>query len=190
MANQSSIALVAVVAGMFVEVVNHEIRTTTIGGKLSASMSALFAECDTDAAFAEIFGNGINGKAHIPGLLRDAVEARIVKLSKEKKEATRNMLRVRFSEARKLRRAEGMPQKGESIQSALKRYVKPVERVARPGGNDTDKFVIPAELSVEKMAEAFSVWMSEQTPAKMKAVAAELQDMLKPAKKVAVKKAA
>jgi hypothetical protein len=189
MANQTSLTLVATVAGLFVETVKSDLRAASIGGKLSASMTALFAECDTDAAFAEVFGNGVNGKAHIPGLLRDAVEAKIVKLSKEKKEAVRNMMRVRFSEARKLRRAEGMPQKGESIQSALKRYVKPAEKQARPGGNAKGMFEIPEELTHDQLADALSLWLSAQTPAKAKALADDLRDMfnMSPAKKGKVK---
>jgi len=177
MANQTSLALVATVAGLFVETVNSDLRAASIGGKLSASMTALFAECDTDAAFAEVFGNGINGKAHIPGLLRDAVEAKIVKLSKEKKEAVRNMLRVRFSEARKLRRAEGVPQKGESIQSALKRYVKPAEKQAKPEGNESHKVVIADDASLDELADALSIWVAKHGAASAGLVA-KLADFL------------
>ena len=177
MANQTSLALVATVAGLFVETVNSDLRAASIGGKLSASMTALFAECDTDAAFNEVFGNGINGKAHVPGLLRDAVEAKIVKLSKEKKEAVRNMLRVRFSEARKLRRAAGMPQKGESIQSALKRYVKPAEKQAKPEGNESHKVVIADDASLDELADALSIWVAKHGAASAGLVA-KLADFL------------
>jgi hypothetical protein len=177
MANQTSLTLVATVAGLFVETVNSDLRAASIGGKLSASMTALFAECDTDAAFAEVFGNGVNGKAHIPGLLRDAVEAKIVKLSKEKKEAVRNMMRVRFSEARKLRRVEGMPQKGESIQSALKRYVKPAEKRAKPEGNESHKVVIADDASLDELADALSIWVAKHGAASAGLVA-KLADFL------------
>jgi hypothetical protein len=177
MANSTCNTLVATVAGLFVETVNSDLRAASIGGKLSASMSALFAECDTDAAFAEIFGNGVNGNAHVPGLLRDAVEAKIVKLSKEKKEAVRNMMRVRFSEARKLRRLEGMPQKGESLQSALKRYVKPVEKQAKPEGNESHKVAIADDASMDDIADALSIWVARHGAASAGLVA-KLADFL------------
>lgn len=177
MANQNTVALVATVAGLFVETVASDLRAASIGGKLSASMTALFAECDTDERFVEVFGNGINGKAHMPGLLRDAIEAKIVKLSKEKKEAVRNMVRVRFSEARKLRRAEGMPQKGESIQSALKRYAKPAERKAKPEGNDSHKVAIADDASMDDIADALSIWVAKHGAASAGLVA-KLADFL------------
>ena len=71
------------------------------------------------------------------------------------------MMRVRFSEARKLRRAEGMPQKGESIQSALKRYVKPAEKQAKPEGNESHKVVIADDASLDELADALSIWVAK-----------------------------
>jgi hypothetical protein len=177
MANQTTLALVATVAGLFVETTSQHIRAESIGGKLSAQMSELFAQCDTDDKFAEIFGNGINGKAHVPGLLRDAIEAKIAKMSKQKQEAVRNMIRVRFSEARKLRRAEGMPQKGESIQSALKRYQKPVEKQARPEGNTSGKVSIADDAGLDDIADALSIWVAKHGAASAGLVA-KLADFL------------
>ena len=53
-------------------------------------------------------------------------------------EGIAKMLKVRLSEARKLHRLEGTPQKGEDIQAALKRYAKPAEKKAKPEGNASD----------------------------------------------------
>lgn len=176
MANQTTLSLVASVAALFVDVASAEGRAKTVGGKLSASMSELFATCDTDERFEEVFGNGINGKAHVPGLLRDAIEAKIAKMAKAKQADVRNMVRVRFSEARKLRRAEGMPQKGESIQTALKRYAKPVVKSAKPEGN-TAGWSIPADASMDEIADQLSVWVAKHGAASAGLVA-KLADFL------------
>ena len=185
-------AAVAAVVSSIIGATESKIKTETLGGKLSAQMSALFvAASESDAAFAEVFGNGEKGKAHLGGILRDQVEVAIAKCAAAKKAAVRNMLSARMSEARKLRRLEGFPAKDESIQSAVKRYAKPAERGARTAGNETAHFVIPPELTVESMAEAFSVWMCQQTAAKINAVASELKSMLTPAKvKAATQRAA
>lgn len=190
MANQSIVSRVEVIAGNIANAFGAKVKAETLGGALAVQMSELFAECDSDALFAEVFGNGVNGKAHVPGLLRDAVELKIAKMSADKKEGIRNMLRVRMSEARKLRRLGGMPQKGEQLQAALKRYQKAPERNARPEGNDKAKFSIPEELTHEQLADALSIWLSAQTPAKANALAADLKDMFKPAPAKKVRAAA
>ena len=185
-------AAVAAVVSSIIGATDSKIKADTLGGKLAASMAELFVMAsESDATFAEVFGNGEKGKAHTGGILRDQVEAGIVKMAPQKKTAVRAMLSARLSEARRLRRLEGFPQDGETVQAAVKRYTKPVERGARTEGNETAHFVIPPELTVENMAEAFSVWMCQQSAAKINAVASELKSMLTPAKvKAAAQKSA
>lgn len=185
MANQTTIALLGTISTMIVESFTAKAKADSLGGKLAVRMAELFALCTTDAEFEEVFGNGINGKEHKPGMLREQVDLTIAKMAKPKQEGVRNMLRVRMSEARKLRRLGGFPAKDENLQAALKRYQKAAPRAARPEGNAKDGFVIPAELTHEQLAEALSHWLTEQTPAKAKALAADLKDMFAPpAKKV------
>lgn len=177
MANQSIVSRVAIIADSIANTFGAKTKAETLGGALAVQMSELFAECTTDALFSEVFGNGINGKAHIAGMLRDAVELKIAKLSKEKKEGIRNMLRVRMSEARKLRRLEGMPQKGEQLQAALKRYQKAPAKSAKPEGNESGKVAIADDASMDDIADALSVWVAKHGAASAGLVA-KLADFL------------
>lgn len=178
MANSKTVSLVAAISDKIAAAAGAKIKAETLGGSLALQMSALFAECDTDEAFAEVFGNGINGKDHVAGLLRDAVETKIAKCTAKTKDAVRNMLRVRMSEARKLRRLGGMPQKDELIQAALKRYQKaPAPKDAKPGGNESSKVSIAADASMDDIADALSVWVAKHGSASVGLVA-KLADFL------------
>ena len=177
MANSKTVSLVAAISDKIAAAAGAKIKAETLGGSLALQMSALFAECDSDEAFAEVFGNGINGKDHVAGLLRDAVETKIAKCTAKTKDAVRNMLRVRMSEARKLRRLGGMPQKDELIQAALKRYQKPATKDAKPGGNESSKVSIAADASMDDIADALSVWVAKHGSASAGLVA-KLADFL------------
>jgi len=177
MANQAIVSRVSVIAAALVNSYGAKVKSETLGGALAIQMAELFALCTTDAEFEEVFGNGINGKEHVAGLLRDTVEANIAKMHKDKKDGIRNMLRVRMSEARKLRRLEGMPQKGEQLQAALKRYQKVAAKPAAPGGNESSKVAIADDASMDDIADALSIWVAKHGAASAGLVA-KLADFL------------
>ena len=168
----------------------HTHKAQSVGSMVAKAIAELFAVSEANGTFEQVFGNGKLGKENTPGSLKQAIDAKCAKMAKEKRDGIAKMLKVRLSEARKLHRLEGVPQKGEDIQAALKRYAKPAERAPRPEGNEkAETFSIPAELSAHDLAEAFSKWMAEQNAAKVAAVAKELNDMLKPAKPARQRKA-
>lgn len=178
MANkQITVVSVETVAADIVSAYEHQTRAHSAGALVAKAIASLFATAEAAGTFEEVFGNGKLGKENLPGTLRAAIEAKTAKMGKEKREGVLKMLKVRLSEARKLHRLEGVPREGEDIQAALKRYAKPKETTARTEGN-TKAFTIPEELGADALADALSLWLAQQSPAKQKAFAADLKDFM------------
>lgn len=182
-ANEMKVVSVESCASGIVSAYETSAKAVSVGATVAKAIAELFVDAEATGRFDEVFGNGLRGKMNKPGELKIAIDAKCVRMSKEKREGIAAMLKVRLSEARRLHKLEGVPQKGEDVQAALKRYAKTPERNAKPEGNTKDgKFVIPEELTHEQLAEAFSVWMAAQSAAKIKAIAADLKEMLTPAR--------
>lgn len=161
-------------------------KSKTAGGVVAKTIAEFYAATNgNDKEFAFYFGNGIKGKQNDVGEIRRAVDKRIAKMPEAKRTGIVNIVKQRLAEARKLREEyKGMPQKDETIQSALKRYAGPgKKREGKPEGNDVQKFTIPEELTHEQLADALSLWLSAQTPAKAKALAKDIEDMFAPVPK-------
>ena len=176
---QTAITVESCASGI-VSAYEHTHKAASVGAQVAKAVAELFALAEATGKFEEYFGNGKLGKENTPGTLKQAVDAKCAKMIPAKRDGIAKMLKVRLSEARKLHRLEGVPREGEDIQAALKRYVKPVARSPKPEGNATEAFVIPEELTHEKLAEALSVWLAAQTPAKAEALGADLADIFKP----------
>ena len=166
---------VATIAADLIKAYEQNNRAQSIGAGVAKAIAELFAEASATGRFEQVFGNGKLGKENQPGELRLAVETKTAKMEKGKRDGILKMLKVRLSEARKLNRAGGIPQKGEDIQAALKRYAK--EKAPKPEGN-SKVFSIPEELGADALADALSLWLAKQTPAKQKAFSADLKDFL------------
>lgn len=182
MAKQVTIVTAESIAAELVSQFDANKRSETVGAKVAIMIAELFSACDSDLKFEQQFGNGKLGKENKAGAIKEAVDAKCAKMTKEKREGVAKLLKVRLSEARKLRRLEGMPAEGETIQAALKRYKPAAQSAPRPEGNETTKFVIPAELSADALAEALSLWLKDQNAAKAKAFAKDVAEFLAPAK--------
>jgi hypothetical protein len=183
MAKQVTIVTAESIAAELVSQFDANKRSETVGAKVAIMIAELFSACDSDLKFESQFGNGKLGKENKVGAIKEAVEAKCAKMTKEKREGVAKLLKVRLSEARKLRRLEGMPAKGETIQAALKRYKPAAQSAPRPEGNESPaKFVIPAELSADALADALSLWLKDQNAAKAKAFAKDVAEFLAPAK--------
>ena len=140
-------------------------RESSVGAQLAMTIANLYAEANgNDADFVAVFGNGENPKAatYVAGALADDVKSRIAKMAKIKRDSILTVLKSRLSEARRLRKLEGMPQEGETIAQALKRYVKPAAKEAKPEGNATvEKVVIAPDASMDDIADALSIWVAK-----------------------------
>lgn len=140
-------------------------RESTAGAQLAMTIANLYAEANgSDADFVAVFGNGENPKSatYVAGALADDVKARIAKMAKAKRDSILTVLKSRLSETRRLRKLGGFPQEGETIAQALKRYVKPAAKEAKPEGNTTaEKVVIAADASMDDIADALSIWVAK-----------------------------
>ena len=167
-------------------------KSKTAGGVVAKTIAEFYAVTNgNDKEFTFYFGNGIKGKQNDVGEIRRAVDKRIAKMPEAKRTGIVNIVKQRLAEARKLREEyNGMPQKDETIQSALKRYAGTKAKSAKPEGNDVQKFTIPEELTHEQLADALSLWLAAQTPAKAKALAKDIEDMFAPAPKQSEKQKA
>lgn len=164
---------------------------------LTATMRELFIEnSHSDSEFVAMFGNGAAPKAKdfIAGELATEVRQQVAALVASKKAADKDAvaagadkraldcLKSRLSECRRLFKLGGQPGKDESIRNAIKRYEKVAgdakEKAPRPEGNETETFVIPDELTADKLADALSLWITHQTPAKVAALSKKLPDFL------------
>lgn len=177
----------ASIADLLVKSFDAKAKSESSGAVVAKMIAERFAQCDSDASFEAAFGNGKLGKENTAGSLRLAVEDRIKKLTKEKQAGVLHLLKVRLSETRKLHRAGGFPQKGETVQQALKRYASP--KAAQTEGH-AKAFSIPEEMTADALATALSEWAVKQTPAKLASLAKELPDFLPAAKPAAKKRAA
>lgn len=157
-------------------------------GKLIAdAMSALFAEVNgDDSAFVHEFGNGENpkSKTYQSGRLAAEVLAKIKHIKDANKvDSIKNVLKVRLSEARALRKAGGMPQAGENLQAALKRYkkadpAKQADKAAPKGEGEAmtlEEFAKTA--SMDQVADLVSMWVANHTSA-ARGIATALADTL------------
>ena len=139
-------------------------KAISVGSQVAKAIAELFVQAEADGRFEDYFGNGKLGKENKPGELKKAIDAKCAKMAKEKREGIAKMLKVRLSEARKLHRLEGTPQKGEDIQAALKRYAKPAEKQAKPEGNASG-WSIPENASMDDIADQLSIWVAKHAAA-------------------------
>ena len=176
----ANILLIESAVSAIVEMGGAQLKHQTAGASVATAISALFADVNgSDDAFIEAFGNGMapKAKAYKAGSLAEGVKAKIAKMAKDKREQILSILKVRLSEARKLRKLGGMPSKGESIQAALKRYQTPAEKQAKPEGNESHKVAIADDASMDDIADALSVWVAKHGSASAGLVA-KLADFL------------
>lgn len=167
MTNKKSAVVVVSVescAAGIVQAYEHQTKAQSVGAQVAKAIAELFMQAEADGKFEEYFGNGKLGKENQPGELKKAIDAKCAKMAKEKREGIAKMLKVRLSEARKLHRLEGTPQKGEDIQAALKRYAKPAEKKAKPEGNASD-WSIPENASMDDIADQLSIWVAKHAAA-------------------------
>lgn len=146
----------------------NKAEAAKLGKVIADALSALFAECNgDDGNWVAEFGNGENAKSKTfkAGALADDIRAKVKNIKdKEKRESILNTLKSRLSEARALRKAGGMPQPGENLQAALKRYKKTdpakVEDKAAPAGKaevmTVEEFAKTA--SIDQIADLVSLW--------------------------------
>jgi hypothetical protein len=180
MKKQNLVVTVAGLVDAIVEQYGHQTRAASQGAVVSKIIAGLFVKHNSnDDAFVGCFGNGELGKANVPGEIKTAMDAKTAKMQKDKREAINKMLKVRLSEARKLRKLGGIPAEGEDVQAALKRYNKPAEKSAKPEGNEKtgDAVVIPESASMDDIADALSVWIAKHGAAS-KGLATKLADFL------------
>ena len=112
-------------------------------------------------AFALLFGNGEppKSKAYSAGSIAAAVRAAIAKVSKDKQKKALDILKTRLSECRKAFKAGLVLAESESVQTALKRIPKTPKAPVTPDAKDKG-FKIPADASMDEIAEALSVWVA------------------------------
>ena len=112
-------------------------------------------------AFALLFGNGEppKSKAYSAGSIASAVRTAIAKVSKDKQKKALDILKTRLSECRKAFKAGIVLTADESVQTALKRIPKSPKAPATPENKDK-AFEIPANASMDDVAEALSVWVA------------------------------
>jgi hypothetical protein len=181
--NENTSKLVAAVVSDIVGAGEHSHKSATLGAQLSRHVSELFAAVNgTDAGFIEVFGNGRPSKAadFIPGTLATGVKAKTDRMKDaERVKSILHVLKQRLYEARALRKAGGMPAKDESVQAALKRYKAPkaAAEPAKPAAPATGAVIIPADASMDEVAEALSVWVAKHGAAAT-GLASKLKDFL------------
>lgn len=146
----------------------NKAEAVKFGKTIADAMAALFAEVNgDDSAFVHEFGNGENpkSKTYKAGRLAEEVLAKIKHIKDAAKvDSIKSVLKVRLSEARALRKAGGMPQPGENLQAALKRYKKTdaakVEDKAAPKAEGEamtlEEFAKTA--SIDQIADLVSMW--------------------------------
>ena len=183
--NENTSKLVAAVVSDIVGAGEHSHKSATLGAQLSRHVSELFAAVNgTDAGFIEVFGNGRPSKAadFIPGTLAAGVKAKTDRMKDaERVKSILHVLKQRLYEARALRKAGGMPAKDESVQAALKRYkapkaATPAAEPAKPA-EPVGAVIIPADASMDQVAEALSVWVAKHGAAAT-GLATKLKDFL------------
>ena len=183
--NENTSKLVAAVVSDIIGAGEHSHKSATLGAQLSRHVSELFAAVNgSDAGFVEVFGNGRPSKAadFIPGTLAAGVRAKTDRMKDaERVKSILHVLKQRLYEARALRKAGGMPAKDESVQAALKRYkspkaAAPAAESAAPAAPPTG-VVIPADASMEEVAEALSLWVAKHGAAAA-GLASKLKDFL------------
>ena len=176
--NENTSKLVAAVVTGIVGAGEHSHKSATLGAQLSRHVSELFAAVNgSDAGFVEVFGNGRPSKAadFIPGTLAAGVKAKTDRMKDaERVKSILHVLKQRLYEARALRKAGGMPAKDESVQAALKRYKAP--KAAAPAAPATG-VIIPADASMDEVAEALSLWVAKHGAAAA-GLASKLKDFL------------
>lgn len=154
----------AVVAIMAVG--TNKAEAVKFGKMIAEALSALYADVQgDDAAFVAEFGNGENPKSKTfkAGALADEVRAKIKHVKDaEKVKSVLATLKSRLSEARALRKAGGMPQPGENLQAALKRYKAAPAAKDEQAKGAPDEQVTLAEFaktaSMEEIADLVSIW--------------------------------
>ena len=160
----ANINLIQAAVSAIVEMGGAQLKHQSAGAAVSKAITAVYADVNgSDDAFVEAFGNAMapKAKAFKAGSIAEGVKAKIAKMTKEKREQILSILKVRLSEARKLRKLGGMPAKDETIQAALKRYSKPAEKQAKPEGNESGKVSIAEDASMDDIADALSVWVAK-----------------------------
>ena len=184
--NENTSKLVATVIADIVGAGEHSHKSATLGAQLSRHVSELFAAVNgSDAGFIEVFGNGRPSKAadFIPGTLATGVKAKTDRMKDaERVKSILHVLKQRLYEARALRKAGGMPAKDESVQAALKRYkapkaAAPAAESAKGAAPATGAVIIPADASMDEVAEALSVWVAKHGAAAT-GFATKLKDFL------------
>lgn len=181
--NENTTKLVAAVVTGIIGAGEHSHKSATLGAQLSRHVSELFAAVNgSDAGFIEVFGNGRPSKAadFIPGTLATGVKAKTDRMKDaERAKSILHVLKQRLYEARALRKAGGMPAKDESVQAALKRYKAPkaATPAAEPAAPATGAVIIPADASMDEVAEALSVWVAKHGAAAT-GLASKLKDFL------------
>lgn len=183
--NENTSKLVAAVVSDIVGAGEHSHKSATLGAQLSRHVSELFAAVNgSDAGFIEVFGNGRPSKAadFISGTLAAGVKAKTDRMKDaERVKSILHVLKQRLYEARALRKAGGMPAKDESVQAALKRYKAPKAPAsptepAKPA-EPVSAVIIPADASMDQVAEALSVWVAKHGAAAT-GLATKLKDFL------------
>ena len=183
--NENTSKLVAAVVSGIIGAGEHSHKSATLGAQLSRHVSELFAAVNgSDAGFIEVFGNGRPSKAadFIPGTLATGVKAKTDRMKDaERVKSILHVLKQRLYEARALRKAGGMPAKDESVLAALKRYKAPKAAAesaapAAPAAPATG-VVIPADASMDEVAEALSLWVAKHGAAAT-GLATKLKDFL------------
>ena len=177
----ANVNLVSLAVSAIVESGKFKAKHESHGATLGTVMTELFADvAGSDESFIEVFGNGKAPKAKdfIAGTLATGVRGKLPK-DKAAAEAILSTLKARLSECRALHRLEGMPQKGESVQKALKRYKNaPAKKDAKPEGNATaEKVLIAADASMDDISEALSVWIANHGSAAV-GLASKLADFM------------
>lgn len=146
----------------------NKAESIKVGKQIADAMSALYADVSgDDAAFIAEFGNGENPKSKTfkAGALAEDVRAKVKAMKdKDRVESILNTLKSRLSEARALRKAGGMPQPGENLQAALKRYKapKPAEdkKAEAPAGKAVTLEEFAKGASIDEMADLVSIWVA------------------------------
>ena len=146
----------------------NKAEAVKFGKAIAEALGRLFAEHNgDDAAFVAEFGNGENPKSKTfkAGALAEDVRAKVKSMKDpERVKSILATLKSRLSEARALRKAGGMPQPGENLQAALKRYkaVKPAEekKADAPDAKGMTLAEFAKGASIDEMADLVSIWVA------------------------------
>jgi hypothetical protein len=147
---------------------SNKAEALKVGKQIADALSALFADVSgDDTAFVAEFGNGENPKSKTfkAGALAEDVRAKVKHMKDaEKVKSILTTLKSRLSEARALRKAGGMPQPGENLQAALKRYKTPKVEADKKAAAPDAKGMTLAEFakgaSIDEMADLVSIWVA------------------------------